>query len=61
MTVQELIDSLMKVKNKDDIVTVCIYGVEINETIVIEVIQEPDINVVWLKIPNPDILENKND
>lgn len=61
MTVQELIDDLLLVKNKQQVVGACIHGIDIGETAIHSVYSEkpdkhdsPDsIGVCWLRI-TPD-------
>ncbi len=51
MTVQDLIDSLAKIKNKNKQVAACIDEVDTAETIIVDVVEEGDGSVCWLKIP----------
>lgn len=59
MTVDELIHKLKQVKDKRQVVGACLYGAEISETWIVDVVSEvPDenddpgtIGVCWLKIP----------
>ena len=59
MTVEELIHKLQQVQDKRQVVGACLYGAEISETWIVDVVSEvPDegddpesVGVCWLKIP----------